>query len=127
MYYAIATVTIIVLELIYFFLAKKFHIVDRPNERSSHHRAVLLGAGIIFYLAILFYSLTHGMAYPYFLIGLSALAIVLPFAISFCSITINSDSLSGFGMVTNKSGKKVVRILLIAIVLSLPPPSVIIF
>lgn len=76
MYYAIATVTIIVLELIYFFLAKKFHIVDRPNERSSHHRAVLLGAGIIFYLAILFYSLTHGMAYPYFLIGLSVLAII---------------------------------------------------
>lgn len=76
MYYAIATATIIILELIYFFLAKKFHIVDRPNERSSHHRAVLLGAGIIFYLAILFYSLTHGMAYPYFLIGLSVLAII---------------------------------------------------
>ena len=76
MYYIIATITIIALELFYLFIAKKFHIVDRPNERSSHHRPVLLGAGIIFYLSMLFYSLTHGMAFPYFIIGLSLLAIV---------------------------------------------------
>ena len=76
MYYVIATVAIIALELLYFFLAKKFHIVDRPNERSSHHKVVLLGAGIIFYLAMLFYSLTNGIPYPNFLIGLSALAII---------------------------------------------------
>lgn len=76
MYYIIATVAIIALELLYFFLAKKFHIVDRPNERSSHHRVVLLGAGIIFYLALLFYSLTNAIPYPNFLIGLSALAII---------------------------------------------------
>lgn len=76
MYYLVATVAIIALELLYFFVAKKFHIVDRPNERSSHHRVVLLGAGIIFYLAMLLYALTHGMAYPYFILGLSALAVV---------------------------------------------------
>ena len=76
MYYIIATVAIIALELLYFFVAKKFHIVDRPNERSSHHKEVLLGAGIIFYLALLFYSLTNGIPYPNFLIGLSALAII---------------------------------------------------
>ena len=76
MYYIIATVAVIALELLYFFLAKKFHIVDRPNERSSHQRPVLLGAGIIFYLAMLFYSFTHGMAFPYFIIGLSALAVI---------------------------------------------------
>lgn len=76
MYYIIATVAIIALELLYFFVAKKFHIVDRPNERSSHHKVVLLGAGIIFYLALLFYSLTNAIPYPNFLIGLSALAII---------------------------------------------------
>lgn len=76
MYYILATITIIVLELLYFFVAKKLHIVDRPNERSSHRRVVLLGAGIIFYLSMLFYALTHGMAYSYFLIGLTALAVV---------------------------------------------------
>lgn len=76
MYYIIATTAIIALELLYFFVAKKFHIVDRPNERSSHQRVVLLGAGIIFYLAMLFYSLTNGIPYPDFLIGLSVLAII---------------------------------------------------
>lgn len=76
MYYIIATATVIVLELLYFFVAKKFHIVDRPNRRSSHHRAVLLGGGVIFYLAVLFHALTQGMPYPNFILGLSALAIV---------------------------------------------------
>ena len=76
MYYIIATAAVIALELLYFFVAKKLHIVDRPNERSSHHRVVLLGAGIIFFLAVLFYSLTHNLAYPHFLIGLTILAIV---------------------------------------------------
>ena len=76
MYYIIATVVIVVLELAYFFVAKRFNIVDKPNWRSSHDRPVLLGAGIIFYLALLFYSLTKGMPYPNFLIGLSTLAII---------------------------------------------------
>ncbi|MBP5541466.1 MAG: UDP-GlcNAc--UDP-phosphate GlcNAc-1-phosphate transferase [Bacteroidales bacterium] len=76
MYYIIATATVIVLELLYFFVAKKFHIVDRPNRRSSHHKAVLLGGGVIFYLAVLFHALTQGMPYPNFILGLSALAIV---------------------------------------------------
>ena len=76
MYYIIATVAIIALELLYFFVAKKYHIVDRPNERSSHQRVTLLGAGIIFYLAVLFYSLTNGVPYPNFLVGLSAVAII---------------------------------------------------
>ena len=85
MYYILSAFALIALELFYFFLAKKFHIVDRPNERSSHHRVVLLGAGVIFYLAVLFYSLTHfssslcaaGMPHLLgFLIGISALAII---------------------------------------------------
>ena len=93
MYYILSVFALVTLELLYFFLAKKFHIVDRPNERSSHHRVVLLGAGVIFYLAVLFYSLTHilsscaaGMphcsrgfaipAFPGFLIGITALAII---------------------------------------------------
>ena len=85
MYYILSAFALVALELFYFFLAKKFHIVDRPNERSSHHRVVLLGAGVIFYLAVLFYSLTHfssslcaaGMPHLLgFLIGISALAII---------------------------------------------------
>ena len=76
MYFIIATIAIIALELLYFLEAKRFHIVDRPNERSSHHRVALLGAGIIFYLAVLFYSLTHGLAFHNFLIAITVLAVV---------------------------------------------------
>lgn len=63
-------------ELGYFALAKKLHIVDRPNERSSHHKPVLLGGGILFFLALLFYSATHTLALPQFLIGAAILAVV---------------------------------------------------
>ena len=76
MYYIIATITVITLEILYFFVAKKFNIVDRPNRRSSHDRAVLLGGGVIFYLAVLFHALTQGMPYPNFILGLSALAVI---------------------------------------------------
>ena len=76
MYYIIATITVIALEILYFFVAKKFNIVDRPNRRSSHDRAVLLGGGVIFYLAVLFHALTQGMPYPNFILGLSALAVI---------------------------------------------------
>lgn len=76
MYYIIATFAVIVMELLYFQVAKKFHIVDRPNERSSHRKPVLLGAGVIFFLALLFYSVVFSMRYSYFLIGLTILAIV---------------------------------------------------
>lgn len=76
MYYLIATVAVIAMELLYFQLAKKYHIVDRPNERSSHHKPVLLGAGVIFYLAMLFYSLVFSMRYSNFLIGLTVLSVI---------------------------------------------------
>ena len=76
MYYIVATIAIIAFELLYFSAAKRFHIVDRPNERSSHHRVALLGAGIVFYFAVLFYSLTHGLAFHNFLIAITVLAAV---------------------------------------------------
>ena len=76
MYYIIAFITIVALELLYFWVAGRMNIVDRPNERSSHRKPVLLGGGIIFWLAVLFWSLTHGLAYGSFVVGLSMLAIV---------------------------------------------------
>lgn len=72
----ITIVALIVLEMLYFSVAKHFHIVDRPNDRSSHRRVTLLGAGVIFYLAILMFSLTHRFSYFYFLLGATILAVV---------------------------------------------------
>ena len=39
---------LLVAEIIYFWIADKCNIVDKPNERSSHTKVVLRGGGIIF-------------------------------------------------------------------------------
>lgn len=54
--YAIIFVVLIVLELIYFKIADKFNIIDKPNERSSHSTIVLRGGGIIFSLSMIVWA-----------------------------------------------------------------------
>jgi len=39
--------------LLYFRLAERYRIIDRPNERSSHTRSTIRGGGMVFVLAIL--------------------------------------------------------------------------
>lgn len=62
------------LELIYFKIADKFNIVDKPNERSSHSTLTRRGGGIIFALATIFWGATHGFEFPWFLGGLVLIA-----------------------------------------------------
>lgn len=52
MIYALVFVLLICAELIYFKIADKFNIIDKPNERSSHSSIVLRGGGVIFGLAM---------------------------------------------------------------------------
>ena len=56
--YAIIAIVLLVLELIYFKIADKCNIIDKPNERSSHSTIVLRGGGIIFALSMLVWSFT---------------------------------------------------------------------
>lgn len=51
--YVIITVLLLAAELIYFRIADKCNIIDKPNERSSHSTIVLRGGGIIFAFSIL--------------------------------------------------------------------------
>lgn len=76
MYYVVTLLAIIAAELLYFYIARKLHIVDRPNERSSHRKVALLGAGIIFGFSIIFFSVTHRFAFLPFTIGATLLAVV---------------------------------------------------
>ena len=76
MKYIIAALAFIAVELLYFWIAKRFHIVDRPNERSSHHKVILLGGGIIFPISVIYFSATQHWAYPWFIIGVLLVAIV---------------------------------------------------
>ena len=51
--YVIIAVILLVAELIYFYIADKCNIIDKPNQRSSHTTIVLRGGGIIFAISIL--------------------------------------------------------------------------
>ena len=44
--YSIIFVLLLILELLYFRIADKCNIIDKPNERSSHSTIVLRGGGI---------------------------------------------------------------------------------
>jgi UDP-N-acetylmuramyl pentapeptide phosphotransferase/UDP-N-acetylglucosamine-1-phosphate transferase len=44
---------------VYFKLADKYNIIDKPNERSSHDYITIRGGGIVFWLAALIYSIIH--------------------------------------------------------------------
>jgi UDP-N-acetylmuramyl pentapeptide phosphotransferase/UDP-N-acetylglucosamine-1-phosphate transferase len=48
MTYLIIAVLLLAAELIYFRIADKCNIIDKPNERSSHSTIVLRGGGVIF-------------------------------------------------------------------------------
>ena len=56
--YTIIFVLLLVAELIYFRIADKCNIIDKPNERSSHSTIVLRGGGIIFAVSMIIWSLT---------------------------------------------------------------------
>jgi UDP-N-acetylmuramyl pentapeptide phosphotransferase/UDP-N-acetylglucosamine-1-phosphate transferase len=65
---------LIVAELLYFKLARCFHIVDKPNERSSHSQTTIRGGGIVFPLAVLLAFAMGELSWPIALaVGLVAL------------------------------------------------------
>lgn len=61
-------------ELIYFKIADKCNIIDRPNERSSHSTVVLRGGGIIFLIGAWMGAVIFDFQYPWFLAGLTLVA-----------------------------------------------------
>lgn len=72
--YLLVFVVLLVSELVYFRIADRFNIIDRPNERSSHSTIVLRGGGIIFLIGVWVWSLLWGFPYPWFLAGLTLVA-----------------------------------------------------
>lgn len=72
--YIVIAVLLLVAELVYFRIANKFNIIDKPNERSSHTRIVLRGGGIIFTIALWIWSIVFGFQYPWLLAGVTLAA-----------------------------------------------------
>lgn len=81
--YGIIFMILLVLELVYFKIADKCNIIDKPNERSSHSTIVLRGGGIIFILGLWVWaaftstgllSTGLGFGYPWFLVAVTLIA-----------------------------------------------------
>lgn len=77
MIYLFTIIILFVAELIYFRIADKYNIIDKPNKRSSHTQITLRGGGIIYWIAALLYAvLNPSGATWWFLAGITLMASV---------------------------------------------------
>ncbi len=110
MSYLFVFILLFILELIYFKIADRFNIIDKPNERSSHSSITLRGGGIVFYLGSLIYFVTSGFQYPWFFLGLTMMTLIsflddiftlsnkIRLLIHFSSVLLMAYQLQLFGM-----------------------------
>lgn len=72
--YPILFCILLLAEVLYFRIAEKCRIVDKPNERSSHSGVVLRGGGIVFLVGAWIWGVCFGFEYPWFLLGMTLVA-----------------------------------------------------
>lgn len=65
-----------ILILIYFKIADRFNIIDKPNQRSSHSEITLRGGGIIFWFSALLYFTQYIQSNYFFFIGITLVSLV---------------------------------------------------
>jgi len=76
MHYIIILISLFILEVLYFKIADRFNIIDKPNERSSHSAITLRGGGVVFYFGAFIYFIYSGFQYPWFFLGLTMMTVV---------------------------------------------------
>ncbi|SEL80611.1 MraY family glycosyltransferase [Parapedobacter koreensis] len=76
MIYAWIAVLLFAAMLVYFRIADRYNIIDKPNERSSHTQVTIRGGGIVFYLGVLAWFIWSGGGYPYFFAGLTLIMFI---------------------------------------------------
>tara|TARA_R110002073_G_scaffold72537_1_gene177581 strand:- start:602567 stop:603535 length:969 start_codon:yes stop_codon:yes gene_type:complete len=74
--YILVFISLVILAFIYLKLADHFNIIDKPNQRSSHIEPTIRGGGILFFLGLLLFFFSSNFTYPYFILGVSIIAIV---------------------------------------------------
>ena len=72
--YLIISALLLAAELVYFRIADKCNIIDKPNQRSSHSSIVLRGGGIIFVLGLWIWAAFFGFHNIWFLIAVTLVA-----------------------------------------------------
>lgn len=83
-HYLIVVFLLFIFLLIYFKIADKYNIIDKPNHRSAHTEITLRGGGIIFPIAFLlflgnifFNQNSIGNVHDYFIFGIGLLALCI--------------------------------------------------
>lgn len=66
----------LVLERLYFWVAEKYNIVDKPNHRTLHEAHTVRGGGVIFPVSVLLYALFFGTEDWRFLAGLVLVSVI---------------------------------------------------
>ena len=72
--YIIIAVILIAAELVYFKIADRCNIIDKPNQRSSHTKVVIRGGGIIFTVGLWVWSAFFGFQHPWLLVAVTLAA-----------------------------------------------------
>ena len=72
--YIIIAAILLAAEIVYFRIADKYNIIDKPNERSLHSTIVLRGGGIIFMLGLWIWAAFYGFGYPWFVVAVTLIA-----------------------------------------------------
>ncbi|RBQ03569.1 MraY family glycosyltransferase [Pedobacter miscanthi] len=72
----ITLIGLFIIELVYFRIADRFNIIDKPNHRSSHTMVTIRGGGIVFTLAGLIFFFIFKFQYPYFILGLFLITLI---------------------------------------------------
>jgi UDP-N-acetylmuramyl pentapeptide phosphotransferase/UDP-N-acetylglucosamine-1-phosphate transferase len=76
LYFFLIGLLLVAIELIYFRVAIRFSIVDKPNSRSSHVKPAIRGGGVIFVFAILTWFVSHDFLLTWFVLGACAIAVI---------------------------------------------------
>lgn len=76
MQYTILGILLMILMLLYFKVADRFNIIDKPNERSSHTEVTLRGGGIIFWFSSLLYFVQNIENNYLFFTGITLVSVV---------------------------------------------------
>ena len=76
MQYAILTFILFAIMLLYFKVANKYNIIDKPNHRSAHTEITLRGGGIIFWFASLLYFVQNAENNYLFFLGITIMSLV---------------------------------------------------
>src|SRR5690606_17490648 len=90
--YFITTLLLLGSLLLYFKIADRYNIIDKPNERSSHKSLTIRGGGIVFSIAVLIAFILGHASWPL------TLAVVLVATVSFVDDIRPLSQLPRFGV-----------------------------